>query len=331
MSPEATRGEATPGSLPAAVVSRLLNVAPSPPAALALVILAAVTITTGGWIGGRLTALRAKPRRAEPTGVTVAEVADRIVAQQTEPAIQVEPCPTLKIYALGQARVELDGKSVQWATTQSRDLFFCLLQHPQGLRKEEIGDMLWPEHDPQRLHSIFRSTLYRLRRVLYPDAVELTDGQYSLNLLDQNWFDVETFEKLLDQAERSQPAEPQKISWLEEALSLYQGDYVPDISAGWCVLERERLRGRFLAASEMLAGLCANRGEIQRAIKFYQKALALDRCRETAHRGLMDCYHRLGDRAAAIRQYQTCIAVLREELGLDPVSETQELYLQIIN
>jgi two-component SAPR family response regulator len=336
LSLEGARGETVPSSLSSMVVSHLLNVASSPPVALGLVILAAVTITTGGRISSRLKA-RAKTRGVEPTSVAVAEIADRIAAhgtqtaQQTAPAIQVEPCPTLKIYALGQARVEWDGKNVQWATMQSRDLFFCLLQHPQGLRKEEIGDMLWPEHDPERLHSIFRSTLYRLRRVLYPNAVKLTDGQYGLNLLDRNWFDVEAFEKLLDQAERSQPSEPQKVSWLEEALSLYQGDYLPDISASWCVLERERLRGRFLAASEMLAKLYANRGEIQRAIKLYQKALALDRCRETAHRGLMDCYHRLGDRAAAIRQYQTCIAALREELGLDPVPETQELYLQIIN
>jgi DNA-binding SARP family transcriptional activator len=43
----------------------------------------------------------------------------------------------------------------------------------------------------------------------------------------------------------------------------------------------------------------------------------------------MRCYYQLGDRAAAIRQYQTCIKTLRQELGLAPMPETEKLYLQI--
>jgi LuxR family maltose regulon positive regulatory protein len=50
-----------------------------------------------------------------------------------------------------------------------------------------------------------------------------------------------------------------------------------------------------------------------------------------AHRELMRCYYRQNDRAAAIRQYQACVRVLRDELGIGPMAETENLYLQIIS
>jgi DNA-binding SARP family transcriptional activator len=33
---------------------------------------------------------------------------------------------------------------------------------------------------------------------------------------------------------------------------------------------------------------------------------------------------------AAIKQYQFCVQILREDLGLSPAPETEELYLKII-
>ena len=50
---------------------------------------------------------------------------------------------------------------------------------------------------------------------------------------------------------------------------------------------------------------------------------------EAVHRAVMGCYCRLGDRPAAIRQYHTCVRVLRAELGLNPAPETEQLYRQI--
>jgi two-component SAPR family response regulator len=269
-------------------------------------------------------------------GNTLARLLDRIqvhraqVAKRAEPAIREEPRPTLKIYTLGQARVELDGESIQWTIAQSRDLFFCLLQHPEGLRKEGLGEILWPEHTPQKLEGIFRSTLYRLRRALFRESVVLEEGLYLFNRQSDYWFDVEAFEELLNQAEHTlHVAKGKKIALLEEALALYQGDYLDGVYADWCALERERLRGRYLAALEALAGLYADRGEVQRAIELYQNILAQDQYQETAHRELMRCYYRLGDRAAAIRQYQACAMILRKDLGVNPMPETEELHLQI--
>jgi LuxR family maltose regulon positive regulatory protein len=80
---------------------------------------------------------------------------------------------------------------------------------------------------------------------------------------------------------------------------------------------------------ETLATLQAELGELHRALELYQNILSRDPYRESAYRGQMLCYYRLGDRASAVRQYQTCVALLRDELGASPAPETNLLFLEI--
>ena len=101
------------------------------------------------------------------------------------------------------------------------------------------------------------------------------------------------------------------------------------IYADWCIVERERLREQYLAALGALAGLYAEQGDLLRAVDLYQRLLSHDPYQEAVHRAVMGCYCRLGDRPAAIRQYHTCVRVLRAELGLNPAPETEQLYRQI--
>jgi len=243
---------------------------------------------------------------------------------------EAEAIGQFRIYALGLLRVEMDDKAVQWRTLQSRDLLFCLLQHPQGLSKEAVGELFWPDHTPQKLHAIFHSTLYRLRRALGRQSILFEGGLYSFDRETGYWFDVEVFDGLLDRAAEEEDEEG-RMTLLSEALALYRGDYVAGVYEDWPMLERERLRGRFLAALEKLAGLQAGRDDWMQAIELYRRLLAQAPYHEPAHRGLMACYYHLGDRAAAIEQYHHCAEILREELGLSPMPETESLYLEIID
>jgi ATP/maltotriose-dependent transcriptional regulator MalT len=244
--------------------------------------------------------------------------------------VGIESQPKLKIYALGQPNVEVDEKSVQWAVARSRDLFFYLLQNPNGKSKEQIGAIFWPDHEPERLDSAFRSTLYRLRRTVFRDSVVFEDGLYFFNWSSDYWFDVKSFNLLLDNAE-DQAYSHQITSLYEGALDLYRSDYLQGTYHDWAVIERERLRGRYLQAIETLAGIYAEKRKLPHAIELYQNLITEDPFQEVAYRELMRCHYRQGDRAAAIRQYQICADMLRNELDLAPSKDTEDLYLRIIS
>jgi DNA-binding SARP family transcriptional activator len=168
-----------------------------------------------------------------------------------------------------------------------------------------------------------------VRRALFKDSVIFEAGLYRFSRQGDYWFDVEVFEKRLDEAGELDDTE-KKIALLKEACALYRGDYLSGTDADWCTLDRERLREQYLAALETLAALHTDLGALHAAIEFYQDVLAHDQYRESAYRGLMLCYYRLGDRTSAVRQYQACAKILREELGLSPAPETGKLFLKII-
>jgi len=57
--------------------------------------------------------------------------------------------------------------------------------------------------------------------------------------------------------------------------------------------------------------------------------IARDEVLETAHRELMRCLARLGERGQALKHYQSLAELMREALGSDPAPETQALYEEL--
>src|SRR5439155_1597443 len=60
------------------------------------------------------------------------------------------------------------------------------------------------------------------------------------------------------------------------------------------------------------------------------RLLAINPFEEGPRRALMGLYLRQGRRAAALRQYQICVATLKRDLGAEPEAETLQLYQSIV-
>jgi predicted ATPase len=140
----------------------------------------------------------------------------------------------------------------------------------------------------------------------------------------------------VDAAEFERLVAEGSVASLERATMLYRGELLDGFdvkSAGfedWLQGQRERL---YELAVESLGKVLANRlraGGLEPALHAAQRLLALDPAQETVHRTLIRLYHRLGRRAAALRQYQVCIDVLQRELRAEPEAETTDLYLAIL-
>src|SRR4029077_7543572 len=52
--------------------------------------------------------------------------------------------------------------------------------------------------------------------------------------------------------------------------------------------------------------------------------------REPVHRSLIELYMAEGRRGAALSQYQTCVDILRRELGVEPDRDTRRLYTDLV-
>ena len=253
-------------------------------------------------------------------------------------AVEVKASPELlRIFALGPGRVyrgEHDLAPSEWTYAKSRELLFYLLSHPSRT-KEQIGLALWPDASPDQLRSSFHRTLHHLRRALGgPEWISFEKGRYSFNRSLSYWSDVEAFEKELVEARRHGAGAPDRaIRHLEQAIDLYKGDFLEELTVAeseWALERQEVLRRLYGEALLELGGLLSEEGRYAEAAEAYRKAIAHDELLEAAHRELMRCHARLGERSQALRHYQALVGLLREELGSPPAPETAELHRSLL-
>ncbi|MEZ4656354.1 MAG: BTAD domain-containing putative transcriptional regulator [Caldilineaceae bacterium] len=259
--------------------------------------------------------------------------AQQTPAPTSHPAAEISAAPpmpvkSLVVRTLGRIEIIKKGEPVRggdWQAQSARDLFLCLLAHPDGLTKEEIGALFWSDSAPAQLKARFKNMVYRLRRALDPDTVMFTDNVYMFNRELDYSYDVEEFLGFAARANEANALEEKK-QLLQAAIELYQGDYLPDTDAMWAWLERERLRRIFTEINLNLGELHLELSEFAEAIAVCQALFNEDSCLEDAHRLAMRVYAAMGNRAAVVRQYEQCLRALREEVDAPPSDQTNELF-----
>lgn len=257
---------------------------------------------------------------------------DRLPLAEVSPSELEEGVPELELYALGEARVFLNGEPVPhsaWQTAATKELFFFFATQPQGWRRDQIIEELWQNGSRGQASDLFHATLYRLRRALFPECIVFREGLYQLNRETVRWLDVQEFE--LESAEAMQLTDPeQQIEHLERVVALYHGDFLQEFYSDWCNLRRDELRVRYLDCLALLGRAWERFGNPKRAEEVYQKLVQTEPAREDTYRALMQLYMSINRRASAVQTYQQCVKALREQVDADPMPETTELYLRVM-
>lgn len=236
--------------------------------------------------------------------------------------------PQFHIRTLGQVAVTVEGKSLttsDWQTIVSRDLFLCLLAHPEGLKKEEIGLLFWPDATPSELKTRFKNAIYRLRSALRQNVVLFTDDIYHYNWAIDYQYDVEDFLQKIGEGDKTAEREKQ-IAAYQAAVELYHGPYLPDVDASWVFPMRQHLNQLFIDTAMALAKLYFEERQFSQALIVCQRMLTTDNCLEDAHRLAMQIHAAQGNRAAVARQFAACQQALLEEIDVTPSQQTEELY-----
>jgi LuxR family maltose regulon positive regulatory protein len=250
--------------------------------------------------------------------------------RQLRPEAESAAAPYLKVYAFGEGQVIRDAQvlsSSDWQAAMAKELFFYILLHGP-LERDAIGTVFWPELSAKKVINSFHTTLHRVRHAVGSEVVVAEDGHYRLGDVDY-WFDVEEFEALVARARLLPPHDWQAQDLWQRAQALYAGDFLTDVERMWCVPRREALREMYIEALVGVGRCHEARREFEGAVDWYGRALAVDDLREDVHRRIMRCYEAAGQRTKAVARYRRCEEILRDELGLEPSSETRQLYEHI--
>ena len=122
----------------------------------------------------------------------------------------------------------------------------------------------------------------------------------------------------------------ERIELLTEAIELYRGDFLPDCYADWALAERERLRATHVSLLEQLVDALIERRQYSLALERAQEMLRFDPLRETTYGLLIRIHALMGDRAAALRVYHTCVTTLQQELGVEPSAVILQLHRRLL-
>ncbi len=247
--------------------------------------------------------------------------------RQQGAAVPLAP-PRLSFRALGPIQVMIGDRCVtgaDWEARVARDLVFCLLAHPGGLTREEIGAIFWPEHTPAQLGLQFKKTIYRLRRAIGQDVVSLVQDRYLFNRTLDYEYDVEVFEGHLAQARAAGHTSESTASY-QAAIDRYKGPFLPDVDGTWIHAERERLWQAYVEAVLTLSECCYEAGDFPRALELVHRILMQDGCVEEAVRLALRAYAAMGNRADMARQLARSRQALLKEADAPLSPQTEMLY-----
>jgi DNA-binding SARP family transcriptional activator len=205
------------------------------------------------------------------------------------------------------------------------------LRYRRRVPRDIVLGEVWPNSDPVLSGQALNSLVHTLRKQL-ADALHGAPpvlclyGSYCLNADAGVGVDIAWFDELAARGDRQARQEPgAAISSYLQAISLYAGDLHTGNDQE-ALIERERLRARYLTLLARAASYYDGQKDHESCLRLALRLLEHDPCREDAHRLVMRCHVRLGERAQALRQFRLCEAILRSEFDAAPEPATLDLY-----
>jgi len=241
--------------------------------------------------------------------------------------------PLLRLFLLGPPVIKWEQTSLTIPRRQVRALLYRLAVETRPLSRSHLGCLFWgdlPESTARR--NLSRLLVYLSRNLPDPGLLLIDETHIQLEPA-RIWVDTQAFELLWEAWKLTH-----RLKDLQAAVELYRGSFLNGFTlpgntefAGWASLEVESWDQHFLKALEVLIDETAAQGDISQSIEYAREYLLHNDLAESVHCRLIELYAALGDRSAALRQYEQCCAALERELGVRPAPETFAAYQAILD
>jgi DNA-binding SARP family transcriptional activator len=241
--------------------------------------------------------------------------------------VRLSPSSTGRVYLdlLGIPTIRRPGLAPMAVPPSLQSLLALLaLDYPHGCHRDVIIDRLWPDLSVEHGHHRLNTNVWRARH-LFADADRrlLKSSRAGLIALDCDAviIDITPLSLALDERTRRDAVngDIEALSSLEHAAFADVGRFLTGNYDDWVVQTRCRLE---LAALRSLETLVEAAATPEAAIEWATRLLTRDPLREDAHRRLIRLLAETGRRSDALRQYDLCVQILNDELGVEPLMET---------
>ncbi len=243
------------------------------------------------------------------------------------------------VACLGPFKFQRNGVPIDnWRSGKARTLFQFLVNHRgQPIPRDTLIQALWPDPSAAAPGTSLKVAVHLLRQLLQqtettagdnPPLAILSQGScYQLNA-GGLWIDVEEFEHCcaLGRSCDAQGKAAEARALYARAADLYRGDFLQELADDWPTFRREALKDQYLFVLTRLAIAATDEGDYHDGIRWCQRLLAKDRCREDTYRLLMLCHARLGQRSRVRSWYELCVRTIHSELDCPPEPETERTY-----
>lgn len=260
-----------------------------------------------------------------------------------------EPCDHLgntlatpRIYLTGQVVLECGDRVARERDLpgrQGRTAFVFLAAHRhRPVSRSELVDVIWPDGAPLDTDSALNAILSKLRATMkkagWPPegTIAAQSGSVAIRLPATTRIDLEEAANAVDEAEGALRAGDPARAWgcANVVVSVARRPFLPDAEAPWIESRRNGLRTLLIRGLECLAQTSETSGDTSLAVQYWSEILDLEPFRETAYRQLMRLHTAMGNRAEALRVFERCRLLLRDELGVGPAQQTESLFLEIL-
>jgi DNA-binding SARP family transcriptional activator len=238
---------------------------------------------------------------------------------------------------LGRARVLADGRELILSRQCLSLLAYLALHRDIDHPREVLIEKFWADREPIQARSSLGSALCRLRKMLTLKGtapLELSPrGEPRLASSVPISADIWAFESGVESALAAPEGalDEARTAALEASLAHYKGDLLLGWYEDWILVERERLHMLRLRSLRRFMEHYVASGDFESALATGQAALRLEPLDEAVQQRVIELYAQIGQRAAALRQYERLAALLKAELGVAPSRETHEVVDRIRN
>jgi len=247
---------------------------------------------------------------------------------------------TLRIYLFGKFQVFIGEEILDgFEAPKVQDLFsYLVLYRDRPHPRETLSDLLWRDSPATDSRKCLRQALWRVQTILDANTESpnspllLIEPRWiQLNPEADLWTDVAELEQAFDLVQKipAQDLRTQTAQAVQAALRLYRGDLLEGCYQDWCLFDRERYQSMYLGMLEKLMDYYEIHAEYEAGLACGTHILRFDGAHERTHRRLMRLHYLLGNRTAALRQYERCVTALSTLLNVGPSGRTLAIYEQI--